>query len=133
MPFFDDLKDSKVYLIDEKKILENLKSQKERPIFYQMVLSFISYHFKDTELLMELSRIFYKIDRDSDGKITIEERHYEWYNTTERVINGGLCYPKYRRTYTEIVGVSKKTNKVVTHNHSTYNDLFDELEKLGYK
>ena len=27
--------------------MENLKSQKERPIFYQMVLSFISYHFKD--------------------------------------------------------------------------------------
>ena len=68
-----------------------------------------------------------------NDEITIEERHYEWYNTTERVINGGLCYPKYRRTYTEIVGVSTKTNKVVTHNHSIYLDLFDELEKLGYK
>ena len=37
-----------------------------------MVLSFISYHFKDKEILMELSRIFYNIDRNSDGKITIE-------------------------------------------------------------
>jgi Ca2+-binding EF-hand superfamily protein len=37
-----------------------------------MVLSFISYHFKDKEILMELSRIFYEIDRNSDRKITIE-------------------------------------------------------------
>ena len=84
-PFFDDLKDSKVYLIDEKKILENLKNQKERPIFYQMVLSFISYHFKDTELLIELSRIFYKIDRDSDGKITIEDLMNAYEEAGEKV------------------------------------------------
>ena len=72
-PFFDDLKDSKIYLEDEKKILENLKNQKERPIFYQMVLTFISYHFNDKQLLHELSRIFYKIDRNTDGKITKED------------------------------------------------------------
>ena len=84
-PFFDDLKDSKVYLIDEKKILENLKNQKERPIFYQMVLSFISYHFKDTELLIELSRIFYKIDRDSDGKITIEDLMKAYEEAGEKI------------------------------------------------
>jgi calcium-dependent protein kinase len=72
-PFFDDLKDSKVYLEDEKRILENLKNQKERPIFYQMVLTFISYHFNDKPLLQELSRIFYKIDRNTDGKITKED------------------------------------------------------------
>ena len=72
-PFFDDLKDSKIYLEDEKKILENLKNQKERPIFYQMVLTFISYHFNDKQLLHQLSRIFYKIDRNTDGKITKED------------------------------------------------------------
>ena len=83
--FFDDLKDSKVYLIDEKKILENLKNQKERPIFYQMVLSFISYHFKDTELLIELSRIFYKIDRNSDGKITLEDLTKAYEEAGEKI------------------------------------------------
>ena len=80
-----------------------------------------------------MANIFHVNKYMYNDEITIEERHYEWYSTTERVINGGLCYPKYRRTYTEIVGVSKKTNKVVTHSHSTYLDLFDELEKLGYK
>ena len=68
-----------------------------------------------------------------NDEITIEERHYEWYNTTERVINGGLYYPKYRRTYTEIVGVSSKTNVAVTHKHFTYIDVIDELKELGYK
>ena len=80
-----------------------------------------------------MANLFHLNKYKYNDEITIEERHYEWYSTTERVINGGLCYPKYRRTYTEIVGVSNKTNKVVTHNHSTYLDLFDELEKLGYK
>jgi len=80
-----------------------------------------------------MANLFHVNKYKYNDEITIEERHYEWYNTTERVINGGLCYTKYRRTYTEIVGVSNKTNKVVTHNHSTYLDLFDELEKLGYK
>ena len=84
-PFFDDLKDSKVYLIDEKKILENLKNQKERPIFYQMVLNFISYHFKDTELLIELSRIFYKIDRNSDGKITKDDLIVAYEEVGEKI------------------------------------------------
>ena len=84
-PFFDDLKDSGVYLIDEKKILENLKIQKERPIFYQMVLNFISYHFKDTELLIELSRIFYKIDRNSDGKITKEDLMKAYEEAGEKI------------------------------------------------
>lgn len=80
-----------------------------------------------------MANLFHVNKYKYNDEITIEERHYEWYSTTERVINGGLCYPKYRRTYTEIVGVFKKTNKVITHNHSTYLDLFDELEKLGYK
>ena len=34
-PFFDDLKDSKIYLEDEKKILENLKNQQEHPLFFE--------------------------------------------------------------------------------------------------
>lgn len=84
-PFFDDLKDSGVYLIDEKKILENLKNQKERPMFYQMVLTFISYNFKDTELLMDLSRIFYKIDRNSDGKITKEDLTQAYEDAGEKI------------------------------------------------
>ena len=69
-PFFDDLKESKIFMKDEKKYLLNLKNQPERPKFYQMVLTYMSYHFNDKELLSDLSHIFYKIDKDSDGKIS---------------------------------------------------------------
>jgi hypothetical protein len=68
-----------------------------------------------------------------NDEITIEERHYEWFNTTERIIDGEICYPKYQRTYTKMVGVSSKTNKEVTHDHNTYMDLLDELKRMGYK
>lgn len=81
-----------------------------------------------------MAELFHVNKYKYNDEITIEERHYEWYNTTECVDgNGNLCYPKYRRTYTIIVAVSKKTNKVVTHEHSAYLDLFDELKELGYK
>lgn len=80
-----------------------------------------------------MAELFHVNKYKYNDEITIEERHYEWYNTTERVINGELCYPKYRRTYTEIVGVSLKTNKVITHKHPTYIDLLNELKELGYK
>lgn len=81
-----------------------------------------------------MAKIFHVNKYKYNDEIRIEERHYEWYNTTECVdCNGNLCYPKYRRTYVEIVGVSTKTNKVVTHKHHTHTVLFDELEKLGYK
>ena len=50
-----------------------------------MVLTFISYNFKDTELLMELSRIFYKIDRNSDGKITKEDLTMAYEEAGEKI------------------------------------------------
>ena len=89
-PFFDDLKDSNIYLEDEKKILENLKNQKEHPIFYQMVLTFISYNFNDKPLLHELSRIFYKIDRNTDGKITKEDLLNAYEEAGEKISQNEL-------------------------------------------
>ena len=80
-----------------------------------------------------MAKIFHVNKYKYNDEITIEERHYEWYNTTERIVNGNLCYPKYRRTYVEIIGVSSKTNEVVTHKHPRYIDLLDELKELGYK
>ena len=89
-PFFDDLKDSKIYFEDERKILDNLKHQQEHPIFYQMVLTFISYHFNDMQLLHELSRIFYKIDRNTDGKITKEDLWNAYEEAEEKISKSEL-------------------------------------------
>ena len=89
-PFFDNLKDSKIYLEDEKQILNNLKNNKEYHIFYQMVLTFISHNFNDKQLLHELSRIFYKIDRNSDGKITKEDLENAYEEAGEKISKSEL-------------------------------------------
>ena len=137
-PFFDDLKDSKVYLIDEKKILENLKSQKERPIFYQLVLNFISYHFKDTELLIDLSRIFYKIDRNSDGKITIEDLTMAYEDAGEKINKNELeeiiKMVDFDRSgfieYDEFIRVCIPEDRLFTENNlKDAFDLFDKEKK----
>lgn len=72
-----------------------------------------------------MANLFHVNKYKYNDEITVEERHYEWYTITwDR---------KYRRTYTEIVGVSSKTNRVITRKHPTFIDLLDELEALGYK
>ena len=81
---------------------------------------------------MVMVELFHVNKYKYNDEITVEERHYEWFNTTEHIIDSVLCYPKYRRTYTKMVGVSL-SNKVVTHEHNTYMDLFDELKELGHK
>ena len=138
-PFFDDLKDSKVYLEDEKKILENLKNQKEHPIFYQMVLTFISYHFNDKPLLHELSRIFYKIDRNTDGKITKEDllNAYEeagekiTKNELEEIINSVDFDKNGFIEYEEFIRVCIPEDRLFTDpNLKNAFDLFD-TEKKG--
>ena len=138
-PFFDDLKDSKIYLEDEKKILENLKNQKERPIFYQMVLTFISYHFNDKSLLHELSRIFYKIDRNTDGKITKEDllNAYEeagekiTKKELEEIINMVDFDKNGFIEYEEFIRVCIPEDRLFTDSNLKYAfDLFD-TEKKG--
>ena len=60
--------------IDTKKILNNLKNNSRKiSKFYQTVLAFLSYNFADKEELKKLSKIFYKIDLNLDGKLTKEE------------------------------------------------------------
>ena len=55
-----------------------------------MVLTFISYHFNDMQLLHELSRIFYKIDRNTDGKITKEDLWNAYEEAGEKITKSEL-------------------------------------------
>lgn len=81
-----------------------------------------------------MAKLFHVNKYKYNDEIRIEERHYEWYNTTESIDrNGNLCYPKYRRTYRRVVGVRIKTNRVITQQHTTFIDVLDELEEKGYK
>ena len=55
-----------------------------------MVLTFISYNFDDMQLLHELSRIFYKIDRNTDRKITKEDLWNAYEETGEKITKNKL-------------------------------------------
>ena len=45
----------------------------------------MSYHFNDKEVLSELSRIFYKIDKDSDGKISKNDLFVAYNEIGEKI------------------------------------------------
>ena len=81
---------------DEKKFLKNLKNQRERPIFYQIVLTYMSYNFNDKEILAELSRFFTKIDKDSDGKINKADLFLAYNEAREKITNEELEQIKIR-------------------------------------
>ncbi len=139
-PFFDDLKDSKIFLEDEKKILSNLKSKPITPKFYQIVFTYMSYHFDDKEILSELSRMFYKIDKDSDGKISKKDL-YKVYNEVgeklsknelERIIDSVDFDKNGYIEYEEFIRVLIPEEKLFTEqNFRNAFALFD-VEKNGF-
>ena len=68
--FFEDIIDNTNFTEDEKKTLINLLKFKKCTKFYQVVLVYLAYNFNDKKLLNQICNIYYKIDLDSDGKIT---------------------------------------------------------------
>ena len=104
-----------------------------------MVLTFISYHFNDKPLLHELSRIFYKIDRNTDGKITKEDllNAYEeagekiTKNELEEIINSVDFDKNGFIEYEEFIRVCIPEDRLFTDpNLKNAFDLFD-TEKKG--
>ena len=71
--FFDDLQEAIFFTEDDKMRLNKLKTINKGTKFYQLVLTFLSYNFSDNKLLNELNRLYDKLDRNSDYKITKAE------------------------------------------------------------
>ena len=68
--FFDDLKESKNFTEEDKIKLYNLKHLNKRSKFYQLVLTYLSYNFSDNKLLNELTKLYDKLDKNTDYKLT---------------------------------------------------------------
>ena len=111
--FLQDLKNSNKFTEEEIKKLKSLKLYKKNSKFYQLVLTYLSYNFSDNKLLNELNKIFCKIDRNSDWKITRGELYnaykdagiYMSEEDIEKVIksidfdmNGIIDYEEFIRT-----------------------------------
>ena len=71
--FFDDLKEAITYTEEEKIKLKKLKTLNKKSKFYQLVMTYLSYHFSDNKLLNELNRLYNKLDKNTDYRITKTE------------------------------------------------------------
>ena len=71
--FFNDLKESKKFTAEDKIKLSNLKKLKKQSKFYQLVLTYLSYNFSDNKLLNELAKLYGKVDKNNDYKISKSE------------------------------------------------------------
>ena len=73
--FADDLNPNNLFQddIDSKNILTSLKNYSRHSKIYQFVLTYLSHNFADKEQLNKLTKIFYKLDLNLDGKLSKEE------------------------------------------------------------
>ena len=71
--FFDDLKEAITFTEEEKIKLKKLKTLNKKSKFYQLVMTYLSYHFSDNKLLNELNRLYNKLDKNTDYRITKTE------------------------------------------------------------
>ena len=73
--FRDDLNPNNIFQddIDSKNILTSLKNYSRHSKIYQFVLTYLSHNFADKEQLNKLTKIFYKLDLNLDGKLSKEE------------------------------------------------------------
>jgi serine/threonine protein kinase len=71
--FFNDLRESSKYTKEEKIRLINLKHLTKHSKFYQLVLTYLSHNFSDNKLLNELTKLYNKLDKNCDYKITKAE------------------------------------------------------------
>ena len=71
--FFNDLKEAKKFTAEDKIKLSNLKKLSKHSKFYQLVLTYLSYNFSDNKLLNELAKLYGKVDKNNDYKISKSE------------------------------------------------------------
>ena len=73
--FMDDINPHNLFEdeIDTKNILLSLKNYSKHSKIYQTGLTYLSHNFSDKEELNKLKKIFYKIDLNLDGKLSVEE------------------------------------------------------------
>ena len=139
--FFSNIDLNNIYQekIDLKEVLSSLKYFSKHSKFYQVVLAFLSHNYAEKSQLEKLKKIFYKIDKNLDGKLSKEEL-MSAYKTAgikikkhqlERIIqsmdfdnNGYIEYEEFIRA------TISKENLFTDINLKTAFDMFD-LDKNG--
>ena len=71
--FFDEIKVGRKITDIEKKQLTKLKKLRKKTKFYQLILTYLSYHFSDNKLLNEINQLYEKLDKNMDFQISQSE------------------------------------------------------------
>ena len=110
--FFDDIIEAVAFTEEEKKKLQNLKMLQKKTKFYQLVLTYLSYHFSDNKLLNQLNQLYNKLDKNADYKITKSELYKAYqdakipittqelndiFNSMDFNVNGDIDYEEFIR------------------------------------
>ena len=91
--FSDEIDPYNIYqdTINSKEILTSLKKiSKKHSKFYQAVLAFLSHNFALKSEIERLKKVFYKIDRNLDGKLSKEEISKAYKAEGIHITNGEL-------------------------------------------
>ena len=83
--FFDDVKKARKITELEKKHLKNLKKLGKKTKFYQLVLTYLSYHFSDNKILNEINQLYEKLDKNIDYKISKSELYKAYKETNIKI------------------------------------------------
>ena len=83
--FFDDVKKARKITELEKKHLKNLKKLGKKTKFYQLVLTYLSYHFSDNKILNEINLLYEKLDKNIDYKISKSELYKAYKETNIKI------------------------------------------------
>ena len=139
--FADDLNPNNLFEddIDSKNILTSLKNYSRHSKIYQFVLTYLSHNFADKEQLNKLTKIFYKLDLNLDGKLSKEELFFAFKEAgmemesdqlnkvIESIDFDGNGYIEYE----EFIRVTLPEEQLFTEtNLKTAFDMFD-LDKNG--
>ena len=138
--FFNDIKEGLTFTEEEIKKLENLKKLSQKTKFYQLVLTYLSYHFSDNKLLDELNSLYNKLDKNIDFKITKSELYQAYkhanisitLNELDDIVNSVDFNANGKIDYEEFIRMCIPKEKLFTEaNLKNAFSMFD-AESKGY-
>ena len=138
--FFEEINVVEDFTDEEIKKLKSLKKLRQKSKFYQLVLTYLSYHFSDNNILNKLNQLYNKLDKNTDYKITKSELYkaYKELNIpiTTKEINDMFNSMDFNSNgdidYEEFIRMCIPKDKLFTEENLKSAFLMFDSEKKGF-
>ena len=138
--FFDEIKVGRKITDIEKKQLTKLKKLRKKTKFYQLILTYLSYHFSDNKLLNEINQLYEKLDKNMDFQISQSEIYKAYKDAkivikskeVENIINSMDFNDNGDIDYEEFVRMCIPKEKLFTEKNLENAFLMFDNEKKGF-